>query len=207
MSILPPPSDFHPQLSPDRLRLIASWLLEELLATVDDLTRWTDNSWTRGTTAFGRQRSRILAEWRSGKYPWLDVVDPGNALVFTIDGVPCRFSNDDPDNPSKDAVVGVNPRQTSFALFARPGEPVRHCFVVDRVVGDMAEPYVAVDGFSAAGERVCRWVSDSVRAFTSIAAEQPASVDVEKAKLGPKQPSDGSGEKPAAANDDLSEPQ
>lgn len=91
---------FRCELTSERLETISQFLLEEFYATEDDLARDTDS----GYKTFGRQRSRILAEALSGKYPWLGLRSSANDLVFTIEEVPCRFSNDDPLNPSKDAV-------------------------------------------------------------------------------------------------------
>ena len=92
-----------------------SWLLEELYATEDDLSRSTDNGYTRGCTTFGRQRSRIVAEAASGNHAWLGLPNGNNDVVFTIGCVPCRFSNDDPANPSKAgpgaATKGTQPRK------------------------------------------------------------------------------------------------
>ena len=59
---LPPPTIFNPELSSDRLESVSQWLLDELYATEDDLSRPTDNGYTRGCTTFGRQRNRIIAE-------------------------------------------------------------------------------------------------------------------------------------------------
>lgn len=202
---LPTPAAFNPELSSDRLQHVADWLLQEFYATQDDLVRPTDTSYTRGCATFGRQHSRIVAEWQSKKHPWLGMLNARNATVFTIGGVPCRFSNDNPDNPSKDAVLGSNPYQSSFASFVRPGEPAKYCFIVDRGFEGVADPYVALDGYSVEGVHMCRWTSDPVRAFRSEGSDRPASVEVEKAKLGRKQPAGATGETPAAANDDLSE--
>ena len=116
---------FNPALSSDRLQEVATWLLDELYATEDDLSRSTDNGYTRGCTTFGRQRSRIVAEAASGRHAWLGLPNGNNDVVFTIGGVPCRFSNDDPANPSKDAVLTANRYQTEFLEFASPGEPGR----------------------------------------------------------------------------------
>jgi len=199
---LPTPASFNPELSSKRLQQVADWLLEELFATQDDLVRGTDNAYTQGTTTFGRQHQRILAEWQSKEHPWLGMLNTSYAMVFTIGGVPCRFSNDNPDNPSKDAVLGMNPYQSSFAGFAQDGEPAKYCFVVDRGFEGLADPYVALDGYSSDGVHLCRWTSDSVRAFRSENAERPASVEIKKAPLGPKQPPRDFDQDDAAANDD-----
>lgn len=61
------PSDFQPALADDRLAVVAAWLMEEWAATEDDLVRETDSPYTRGTTCFGRQRTRILNEYLGGR--------------------------------------------------------------------------------------------------------------------------------------------
>jgi hypothetical protein len=178
---LPPPSSFRPQLSADRLQAVSTWLLEELNATEDDLVRDTDNGYTRGCTSFMRQRVRILNEATSKKHPWLGIVNPGNDLVFSIDGIPCRFSNDDPDDPKKDAVKIANSHQATFLDFDDEKTPSRFCFVIDRGLEGISDPHVAFLGFTAADSLVTRWVSDKVRSFHVVSDLQLAApVAVEK---------------------------
>jgi hypothetical protein len=182
------PWAYAPSLTPDLLQTVANWLLDEFHATEDDLIRATDTTYTRGCATFGRQRARIIAEWKSQKHPWLGLLNAGNALVFTINGVPCRFSNDNPDSPTKEAVVGLNPYQVSFAEFAAANEPATYCFVVDRGLDGLADPYVALDGYSRDSVHLCRWASSStVTAFEVVGGDTPPTVEVEKAKIGPKQ--------------------
>jgi hypothetical protein len=191
---LPTPAVYAPALTSDRLQMVANWLLDELQATEDDLIRATDTRWTKGCTTFGRQHSRIVAEWKSRNHPWLGMLDASNALVFTIGEVPCRFSNDDPDNPSKKAVLEINPYQRAFAEFFSPELPVRYCFVVDRGMDGLADPYVVLHGLSDSNQIVCRWVSDSVPAFRVETENKPDAVDVQKRPLSARQPGEVSDE-------------
>jgi hypothetical protein len=191
--ILPPPASFKPELSSDRLQLIAGWMLEELYATEDDLSRETDNGYTRGCTTFGRQRSRIISEARSGKSAWLGLRNEANDIVFTIGGIPCRFSNDDPESPSKDAVLTANRFQSEFVEFATDTEPARFCFVIDRGHGPDAEAKVEFLGFTPTNQLACRWVSDRVRLLRSTddANALPEPVQVSKPQVAPKRRDDG----------------
>ena len=182
----PLPSSFNAKLSSDRLQVIANWLLEELYNTQDDLTRATDSSYGRGCTTFDRQRNRIIQEAVSGDHPWLGLENSTFALVFTIGGVPCRFSNDDPANPSKGAVLLTNPYQSSFLEFVEEGTPGRFCFVVDRGFDGIGEPRVEFLGFSATGDLVCKWVSDTTRVLYAAGVSQPDSVEVGKPSIAPK---------------------
>lgn len=173
----PLPWTYYPQFTAERLELVAGWLLEELYATEDDLVRDTDNGYTRGCTAFMRQRVRIMQEKASGKHPWLGVSSTGNDLVFTIEDIPCRYSNDDPDNPKKDAVTTANRYQESFLDFEDSDRPSRFCFVIDRGLEGISEPHVEFLGFSVASTVACRWVSSKVRVLR-IVNDQPLSAPV-----------------------------
>jgi hypothetical protein len=150
------PSEFQPALTSERLSKVAEWFLDEWFATEDDLTRDTDGPYTRGTTRFGRQKQRIVNEFLSGAHDWLGVQNNTNDLVFSIGGVPCRFSNDNASSPTKSAVLEVHRFQKPLIEFAEPGHAVRFCFVIDRGIHDSAEPCVEFLGFSAADDLVCR---------------------------------------------------
>jgi hypothetical protein len=189
---LPLPATFNAELMSDRLESVSQWLLDELYATEDDLSRPTDSGYTRGCTTFGRQRSRIIAEAVSGRHPWLGLSNNNNDIVFTIGGVPCRFSNDDPSNPSKDAVLTANRYQLDFLEFAARGEPGRFCFIIDRGHDGAAEPRVEFLGFTPSGEVACRWVSDTVRVLRLEGQQQlTPPVQVDKPKVGPKRRDEG----------------
>jgi hypothetical protein len=184
---LPTPATFNPELSSDRLEAVSQWLLDELYATEDDLSRPTDNGYTRGCTTFGRQRNRIIAEALSARHAWLGLLNSNNDIVFTVGGVPCRFSNDDPSNPSKDAVLTANSYQMDFLEFATDSEPARFCFIIDRDHDGATEPRVEFLGFTPGGQIACRWVSNAVRVLR-VEGERtlPQPVDVAKPQVAPK---------------------
>ena len=189
---LPTPVSYKRELSPDRLQAVSQWLLDELYATEDDLSRPTDNGYTRGCTTFGRQRNRIIAEAMSARHPWLGLLNNNNDIVFTIGGVPCRFSNDDPSNPSKDAVLTANRYQMEFVDFAAESEPARFCFIIDRGHEGAADPRVEFLGFTPSGEIACRWVSNTVRVLRLEGQQTlPQPVDVAKPQVAPKRREEG----------------
>ena len=189
---LPTPVSFNSELSPDRLETVSQWLLDELYATEDDLSRPTDNGYTRGCTTFGRQRNRIITEAISGRHAWLGLPNSNNDIVFTIGGIPCRFSNDDPSNPSKDAVLTANRYQMDFLEFAADSEPARFCFIIDRGHDGAAEPRVEFLGFTPSGVIACRWVSNAVRVLR-VEGQQalPQPVDVAKPQVAPRRRDEG----------------
>ncbi|MFO0157539.1 MAG: hypothetical protein ACK51V_00705 [bacterium] len=184
---LPKPSTFNSELTDERLEVISKFLVEELFATEDDLERQSDDGSTRGCTTFGRQKNRIKHEALSGKYDWLTLMNGANDLVFAIGGVPCRFSNDDPSNPSKVAAIAVNRYQIPFLEFVQPGEPGRFCFIVDKGQSEIEEPRVEFLGYGPSGELACRWISNSIRVLREVDAELPSPVEVSKPSIMPKQ--------------------
>lgn len=186
------PSVFNSDLTSDRLEAVAQWLLEELYATEDDLSRSTDNGYTRGCTTFGRQKNRIIAESLSKRHDWLHLRNNHNDLVFEIGVVPCRFSNDDPSSPSKDAVLVANRYQMDFLEFAAKGEPGRFCFIIDRGQNGAAEPRVEFLGFTPSGEVACRWVANATRVFR-LEGQQPLpqAVEIAKPQVAPKRRDEG----------------
>jgi hypothetical protein len=196
---LPLPVTFNSGLTSERLQLVSQWLLDELYATEDDLVRDTDNGYSRGCTTFMRQKNRIIREAMSGRHDWLGLSNGNNALVFTVASVPCRFSNDDPSNPSKDAVLMANRYQMDFMEFATPGEPGRFCFIIDRGQNESADPRVEFLGFTPSDEVACRWVSDSVRVLRVEGQETLApTVPVGKPQVAPKRRDEGDAASEAA---------
>lgn len=181
------PFRLPPQMNEACLSLVASWFLEEWYATEDDLVRDTDTAYTRGTTRFGRQKQRITNEYVSGRHPWLRVENNGLDLVFSIMGIPCRFSNDNADAPKKRAVLEVHPFQMRLIEDTEPGEAARFVFVIDQGVEESREPRVLLLGFSASGEEVCRWRSGGVvRVLGEARPSVPAPVEVNKPVITPK---------------------
>jgi hypothetical protein len=174
-------------LKEEYLNLVASWFLDEWRATEDDMVRDTDTPYTRGTARFGRQKQRVTLEYLSGRHPWLKVENNGLDIVFSINGIPCRFSNDDADAPKKRAVLEVHQFQIPLLEEAEPGEAARFVFVIDQGADEMSEPRVVLLGFSQSGQEVCRWNSGGVfRKLGEAAPSMPAPAEVKKPVITPK---------------------
>lgn len=186
--MLPQPIYFHADLTHERLSVVAELLLDEHYKTLDDLSSETDDNYTRGCTTFGRQKNRIKGVALAKTYPWLQVSNNANDLVFTIGSVPCRFSSDDPNSPKKKAVLTVNRYQASFFDDVESYEmPCRYCFVIDQGINDDAEPSVVVLGFDATGVVRCQWESGTIRTFHSVnSVVVPEAVEICKPAVKPK---------------------
>lgn len=192
---LPHPSHFQSGLINERLSKVAEWFLDEWHATEDDLVRETDSPYTRGTTRFGRQRQRIVNEYLKGTHDWLGIENSANDLVFSIGGIPCRFSNDDPSAPTKRAVLEAHRFQLPLIELAEPGEGVRFCFVIDRITDDETKPSVSLLGFTVTNDLVCQWRSDSsVRRLANVKQVVPPPVVLPKPSVVPKRRDSGDAE-------------
>lgn len=106
--------------------------------------------------------------------------------MFAIDSIPCRFSNDDPDSPSKDAVILANRHQVSFFEDFDRGVPKRFCFVVDRGATENEDARVVFLGFDENNVLRCRWTSDSVRTLQVVEPTVPDAAQLPKPIVGPK---------------------
>jgi hypothetical protein len=190
---LPLPHHFYPELSEYKLKVIADILLAELHSTYDDLQSEYDSNYTRGTTTFGRQHSRLLKTSMSGEYPWLSISNSSNALVGKIESIPFRYSNDDPSAPKKPAVVSINPYQMDFALSTDSDCPKKFCFIVDKGVNGDADPRVVFVGSdSNSNTPMCAWYSDkAVFGLYDTQGFSPASVKIERPPINPKRSNDG----------------
>jgi hypothetical protein len=183
---LPLPETFYPALSSDRLAVIASVLIEEHFSTATALQSEYDDPYTRGCTRFGRQRNRLRSLSLSGEHEWLDLRHGGNDLVFAIGGYPCRFSVDDPGNPTKPAVLNATEIQQDFFAMVEDGMPCKFCFILDGGYEDADDPRVVFLGENAAGVVKCSWVSDSAHALHSVSVNTPAAAEVSKPRVGVK---------------------
>lgn len=188
------------ELSDEHLELVSSWLLEEWYATEDDLVRDTDTAYTRGTARFGRQMQRIRLEHFSGKHSWLSVMNGALDFVFTISGIPLRFSNDSIEAPKKRAVLETHLFQMPLLEAAGPGEAARFVFVIDRGPDESGEPVVVLLGFSNSDEVVCRWTTGTVfRRLGEASPSVPPAVELPKPTITPKRKRDDDGEEAVAS--------
>lgn len=183
---LPPPEAFLPALSSDRLERIAEILIDEHFSTLTDLQSDYDDGYSRGCTRFARQKNRLRVVALSDRYDWLKLLHGGNDLVFTIGGVPCRFTTDDPTNPTKPALLEVSPVQRSFFEEVEAGIPCKFCFILDGGYTEADDPQVVFLGEDASGTVRCKWTSGGIRTLHMISANTPPAKDIGKARVGPK---------------------
>ena len=149
------PSHFYEALSDDRLRVIASRLLEVRYTTTRELSTDLDDNYVRETAIFGRSRNMLIGMALSSQYPWLQLSNAALDVTAEIGGVPFRFFRDDPDRPEK---LGFFKRNAVDDLFSIDDQaPVVWRFVVERAESDEAEDLIHFVGYNSYSEKVSQW--------------------------------------------------
>lgn len=183
---LPLPDMFHAQLSADRLEVIAGILIDEHFSTAEDLQSEYDDGYARGCTRFARQKNRLKFLALSGTHRWLTLLNAGNDLTFSIEGIPCRFATDDPMAPTKPAVLEATPIQQSFFEEVEIGAPCKFCFILDGGYAESDDPRVVFIGEDVAGNVVCSWTSGGTKSLYSVSAKTPPARPLGRAPVSPK---------------------
>lgn len=150
------PSDYFPQLTDERLAVIAKSLLDIRFKTLEEMQSEFDDNYTREAAIFGRQRNMLIKLALYGKLPWLSLTHPGMDVTFSIEGVPFRFFTDNPDTPQKNGFFKRNDVDNLFV--ERADAPVIFRFVVDPALTDEDEDQALVLGYNIYQEKMCQWV-------------------------------------------------
>lgn len=179
----PLPSSFYAELSDDRLREVASSLLDLRFTTLKELSSQYDDNYTREVVVFGRSRNKLIEMAVSGAFPWMRLSNGGMDVTFDIGQVPCRFFRDDPDHPEK---TGFFRRNAADMLFDEDETaPVLWRFVVEKAMTEEDEDLVYFVGYNVFQEKVSEWVyRPSTPMFHSVDRDVPAATIIPPANVG-----------------------
>lgn len=168
------PSDFHPQLSSERLAIVAEGLLKVLDDTHEQLSTSLDDNYTRGTCTFGRQRQYLIKLCTSDVHEWLTLTHAGMDVTFEIEGIPVRFFADDPEKPKK---PGFFRRNTVDQLWApEVTTPTMWRFVVEKPEFEGEGARVHFVGYSPLEEVLCLWTYGEERTAVLHSVDDSAPV-------------------------------
>ena len=121
------PTDFHPDLTEDRLKFVASLIAR---GRNDALDRHDSsvghNAWTTGTCAFAFGKFRIEEAASSGEHSWLGVLDDSNRFIFTIGEAPVRFYKGEPEDPTDRTLRQFYPELKQLSLMLEGGYSRAH---------------------------------------------------------------------------------
>lgn len=178
------PTTFYPELSDERLRSIATKLLDMRYSTLREMNSPFDDNYTRETATFGRSRNMLIEMAQSQQYDWMSLKNAGMDITFNIGQVPCRFFRDDPNSPEKG---GFFRRNAVDDLFEPDDQrPVMWRFVLEKALTSDDDDRVFFIGYNVFQEKISEWMYrasapmlHSVDLDVPAAAEiRPASVDV-----------------------------
>lgn len=181
------PWDYHSALIADRLNLIAKALLDVYYDVQVELDTDLDSSYTRGTTTFGRQKSKLIQMGQDPSIPWLDLRNTSNDLTCTIGEIPFRFFRDDHSSPKKKGFWKRNEQDNLFPN--EEGEPIYWRFVIEKPLTEDDDASVYFLGADVNQVTVCEWkYEESVRVLTSVDSRRPDPVETPEPQVGlPKQ--------------------
>ena len=163
------PWDFHSDLSPDRLQLLAKVLRDirkDTLVLHDPAGG--DTSWSLGCRIYARSTT-MLARAADQLWPWLKIVQGNLEFIFQVGAVPLRFFHGDSDRPDVGHLraVEAETKQLEFAFGGGRGDLVWR-LVVETDIAGQADDIVLI-GSNSKGEVGCTYpiprLEDSVSIF------------------------------------------
>jgi hypothetical protein len=171
------PAMFYPDLTDDKLLLIATELLDIRYLTIGEMNSPYDDNYTRETAVFGRSKNMLISLAQGGQHDWLSLRHAGMDVTINIGSVPCRFFRDDHDSPEK---LGFFKRNAVDDLFATDDQhPVMWRFVVEKALTDDADDQVYFAGYNVYQEKVSEWIySNATPQLHTVDKVVPAAVEI-----------------------------
>lgn len=183
------PESFFPELSNDRLRIIASALLEVRSDTFRAMNTPLDCNYTRESAAFGRSRNMLIQMCQEKSHGWLSLMHAGMDITFGIGPVPCRYFRDDASAPEKKGFFRRNDVDDLFADDDR--QPVMWRFVVEKALTEDDEDRVLFAGYNVYQEKIAEWqYLESAPTLHSVGDDIPAPTLLPKVSVGLHEDSD-----------------
>lgn len=181
------PWELAPQLKKENLQVLADLLVQVRGEVIDrhepDLG---DTRVSLGMRAYECCRSRIIFKADEAEWPWLSIINETGRFTFAIDGVPVRFSRNDPDSLPERKLILSAEASAQMSLFESDHvlSNLRWFLVIDSPY-DIPVENAFVIGYSVANEIVCKWeipLSDQLPIVADVDANKPKAVNVPPAK-------------------------
>ena len=181
------PWELAPQLKEEYIQKLAELIVQVRGEVIDrhdpDLG---DSRLSLGMRAYECCRSRIKFKEADGDWPWLSIITDEGRFTFGIQGVPVRFSRNDPKNLPDRKVIPSYEGYTQMCLFEQINDyaHIRWFFIIDTPYDTPVENAYFV-GYNEYKEIVCKWeipLSDQVVVMSEVDKDKPQSVKVPPAK-------------------------
>ena len=151
------PWDFHADLSPDRLQLLAKVLRDirkDSLALHDPAGG--DTSWSLGCRIYARSTT-MLVRAADQLWPWLTIVQGNLEFIFQVGAVPLRFFHGEADHPdvARLRAVDAEAKQLEFAFGEARSDMVWRLVVETDIAGEAND--IVLIGSNSKGEVGCTY--------------------------------------------------
>ena len=148
-----------PQLQKERLQIIANLLIQVRGEVIErHEPEIGDTRLSLGMRAYECCRTRIIRMDIEGNFPWLSVPTPQGRFTFAFDGMPLRFSRNDPKQLPDRKLIPSDEGLIQMSMFADSNEfaNLRWFLVIDTPY-DLPVEHAYFIGYSESNEIVCKW--------------------------------------------------
>lgn len=176
-----------PQLQKDYIQHIAQLLVQVRGEVIDrHEPELGDTRLSLGMRAYECCRSRIKFKDADGDWAWLSIVTDEGRFTFAIDGIPVRFSRNDPNSLPDRKLIPSEEGYEQMCLFESSNDYalLRWFFVIDSPY-DIPVEHAYLVGYTEFNEIKCKWeipLSDQVPVMSDVDKVKPQAVKVKPAK-------------------------
>jgi len=176
-----------PQLQKEKLQNIANLIVQVRGEVIDrHEPEIGDTPQSLGFRAYECCRSRIIHKSMEGIWSWLSILTPQGRFTFSINGIPVRFSRNEPNDLPDRKLIPSHEGYIQMNLFKKSNEysDLRWFLVIDTPYG-LAVEHAYFIGYSECNEIVCKWeipLTDTVPIIGEVTENKPQPVNVPPAK-------------------------
>lgn len=177
-----------PQLKQEYLSKIAQLLVQVRGEVIDrHEPEIGDTRLSLGMRAYECCRMRMIYQAQQGEWSWFTILTPEGRFTFAIDGIPVRFSRNEPSQLPKRKLIPSGEGFRQMSLFSDMNEyaTLRWFFIIDANY-DMPVEKAYFVGYSEYDEIICKWeipLEEIVPALGEISEEQPQAKDIPPAPI------------------------
>jgi len=176
-----------PQLKKSHLHKLANLLIQVRGEVIDrHEPEIGDTRLSLGLRTYECCRSRIIFKDNDGDWPWLSVPTKHGRFTLAIDGMPVRFSRNDPNSLPDRKLIPSQEGFEQMKLFKDENKysHLRWFLIIDTPYNIPVESAFFV-GYSEFNEIICKWeipLTDQVPVMSEVNENKPQAVKVPPAK-------------------------
>ena len=181
------PWELAPQLKQEYIQQLAQLLVQVRGEVIDrHEPELGDTRLSLGMRAYECCRSRIKFKDADGDWPWLSIITDDGRFTFAVDGVPVRFSRNDPKHLPDRKLIPSLEGYEQMCMFEHVNNyaHIRWFLIIDSPY-DMPVEHAYFIGYNEFKEIICKWeipLSDQVPVMSIVESDKPQAVKVPPAK-------------------------